>query len=279
MITADEERFLSTHAYVPEHLPGYVVAISQTEPFLLDDYLCYRSQDSLVFIGYPLGSAFSEKALQKALTRAVSRFTPEHVALTAPAIPMPRDACLKYDSDQYYRLDLPALRLPPNARNMIRRASREVRVQRGGTLDDEHRRMIAEFIDSRALGEETRAILHRVPAYVASVPTACVFSARNDRGDLVAFDVAEFGAGQCAFYQFNFVSSAHYIPGASDLLLHELITTAQQRHKSFVNLGLGINEGVARFKEKWGATPFLMYHLCRYRPGLPRAFDSLLGKL
>ncbi|MBT9139112.1 MAG: hypothetical protein DDT31_01693 [Syntrophomonadaceae bacterium] len=52
--------------------------------------------------------------------------------------------------------------------------------------------------------------------------------------------------------------------GASDLILYEIIKTAQEMGKSFVNLGLGINEGVAFFKKKWGGSPFLNYEFCLY---------------
>lgn len=279
MITADEERFVSTHAYVPEHLPGYVVAISRSEPHLLDDYLCYRGEDSLVFVGYPLRSPIDEKALMGALKQAVSRFKPEHVTLTAPAMPLPRDGCLTYGSDHYYKLELSAPGPCSKVRNMIRRASRELHVESGGSLEDAHLRLIGEFLDSRHVSTDARSIFQGVPAYVSSVSTVRVLSAWNARGDLVAFDVADVGARACAFYQFNFVSRTHYLPGASDLLLHELIETARQHGKSFINLGLGINAGVARFKAKWGAAPFLAHQLCRYQVRLPRAFDALLGKL
>jgi hypothetical protein len=39
MITRPEERLISTQAYVPEHVPGYVRTTSGAEPCLLGDYL------------------------------------------------------------------------------------------------------------------------------------------------------------------------------------------------------------------------------------------------
>jgi len=39
MITPQEEEFIKNHTYVPEHLPGYGMSISQGEPFFLEDYL------------------------------------------------------------------------------------------------------------------------------------------------------------------------------------------------------------------------------------------------
>ena len=49
------------------------------------------------------------------------------------------------------------------------------------------------------------------------------------------------------------------VPGASDLLLRELVKVAHAARKKAVNLGLGINDGIRRFKEKWGGVPFLPY--------------------
>jgi hypothetical protein len=86
MITAAEKKFIGTHAHVPEHLPGYVQAISQAEPHLLGHYLCFCGEDALIFNGYPLGSCFDETAMMEVVELAVSRFKPKQVALIAPTI-------------------------------------------------------------------------------------------------------------------------------------------------------------------------------------------------
>ena len=271
--------FIAERAYVPEHLPGYVGAISRAEPHLVGDYLCYRSEDSIIFIGYPLTLPFDDTAMMKSLRAALSRFKPAHVALTAPAISIPRGTCRARDSDHYYRLDLSTSALSSKLRGAIRQASGALRVESAGRMEEAHVRLISEFLDSRRVGDEATYIFERIPAYVSSVSTALVFSARDGSGHLVAFDVAEFGARDYAFYQFNFRSTKRYVPGASDLLLHEVIRVAREEGKSFVNLGLGINEGVTRFKKKWGGHPFLAYECCRYRPGLPNALGFLARKM
>jgi hypothetical protein len=69
----------------------------------------------------------------------------------------------------------------------------------------------------------------------------------------------DLGAADYAFYLFNFRSGKINVPGASDLLFHEMVNLAQTEGKKALNLGLGINAGVRRFKEKWGGTPFLNY--------------------
>ena len=49
------------------------------------------------------------------------------------------------------------------------------------------------------------------------------------------------------------------MPGASDLLFHEMVNLARAEGKMAVNLGLGVDAGIRRFKEKWGGEPFLDY--------------------
>jgi hypothetical protein len=279
MITATEACFIREHAYVPEHLPGYVHAISQAEPYLLGAYLCFQIADSLMFNGYPLGPPTGSQSMLETLESATVRFKPRRVALIAPVIPRDRGRDQIAERDQYYRLDLAQPKIDGKLRNMLRRASRELRVECPRELGEDHTRLISEFASSHPLSQEMRYIFERIPGYVSSVPTAQVFSVRDRTGRLAAFDVAEFGAGSYAFYQFNFRSRAGCVPGASDLLLQAVITAAQERGKRFLNLGLGINAGVRRFKEKWGGTPFLDYEFCRYKTTPPTLLDAVRQRL
>src|SRR5262245_54610996 len=84
VISALDERFIAAHAYVPEHLPGYVGAVSAVEAHWVDDFLCYHGADQIVFIGYPLGRAFDEPAMAASLQAAVARFAPQSVSVVAP---------------------------------------------------------------------------------------------------------------------------------------------------------------------------------------------------
>ena len=78
---------------------------------------------------------------------------------------------------------------------------------------------------------------------------------------------------------FNFSSGANYVPGASDLLLFEVIQQAEAEGKKYINLGLGINPGVTFFKEKWGGVAFLPYASCLYHPTRKEFLEALLQKL
>ncbi|MCJ7784716.1 MAG: hypothetical protein MUP41_12355, partial [Desulfobacterales bacterium] len=124
--------------------------------------------------------------------------------------------------------------------------------------------MVEEFVKTHLAVEATRFIFKRIGEYLSSCPTAWLFDAVNEKEDLVGFDVAEFKPRTYAHYMFNFSSETDYIPGASDLLLSEIIEQAKAEGKKCINLGLGINTGVTFFKKKWSGESYLPYHFGLY---------------
>jgi hypothetical protein len=279
MITASQQDYIEEHAYIPEHMVHYVTAISQAEPFLLGSYLTYSRKDLLIFIGYPLKEDFEEKKMEKTLDEARRRFKPKEISLTAPKIPSSIAKSTRSPSDYYYKLDLSTLSISQKLRNMLKRAGRDLVVERVRELDKEHHQMVNEFFNTHRVDEATQFIMKRIPEYLSSAPSVWVFSARERGGALVAFDIAEFGARQYAIYMFNFTSRSHYVPGASDLLLSEVIKFAKEKNKKFINLGLGINTGVTFFKKKWGGFPLYPYNFCLTSLLKEDNQDSLLNKL
>jgi len=279
MITAAQQDYIEDHAYVPEHIPHYVTAISQTEPFLFGDFLAYAKKDRLIFVGYPFKELFEEKRMRNALEKAIKRFKPESVSLIAPSIPSSLNDCVHPPSDHYYRLDLSALSISQKLRNMLSRAGRELSVEKNRNFDEEHRKMVDDFLKTHPMDEATRFIFERIGDYLSSSTTAWVFDARNNNGELAAFDIAEFKSRNYAIYMFNFSSDTLYVPGASDLLLSEMIKQAKIEKKKYINLGLGINPGVTFFKKKWGGVGFLPYAFCLYHPSRKENLEVLLQKL
>lgn len=278
MLTPEEEELIRERAYLPEHVPPYGGTVSGLEPFLFRGYLYFfREGKPLVFIGYPLDRPPDSPDFKRTLDELIFSRRPEQVALLAPSIPP--EFGTPSSRDRYYDLDLSLLRIPPKVANMLRRASRSLGVTRGRTLSPEHLTLIRLFSESRRIGGETRAIFERIPAYLEASPTAAVFSARDAEGKLAAFDIADFWGKHYAFYMFNFRSSPNPLPGASDLLLREIIAEAESRGKARINLGLGINPGVAFFKTKWGARPSLPHETVLFRRKAPSFFESLLRGL
>jgi len=279
MITSAQEDYIERHAYVPEHIPQYVTAVSKTEPFLFGDFLVYAKKGHLILVGYPLKEPFEEKRMGKALEDAVKRLKPEVVSLTAPTIPSSVKDCVHSPPDHYYRLDLSSVTISQKLRNMLKRAGRVLSVEQNNRFDKGHRRIIAEFLKTHPLDEATRFIFHRIDHYLSLSKTARIFDARTERGELVAFDVAEFRPKDYAFYMFNFSPASLSVPGASDLLLSGVIQQAKTEKKKYINLGLGINPGVTFFKEKWGGAVFLPHTSCLYHPSRKEDLNNLLQKL
>jgi len=266
MITAAQEDYIIRHAYLPEHVPEYVTAISGTEAFLFGNSLAYAGNGLLIFVGYPLGVPFEANRMERDLEEAVKRLNPERVSLMAPSIPPALGKGDHPPGDAYYRMDLSSAGIPQKTRNMLNRAGRELSVSIISHFGTEHGRLVETFLRNRSPDEGTKFIFARIDRYLLAAKTARIFEARTDRGELVAFDVADFKPRDYALYMFNFRSEAHYVPGASDLLLSAMIRQAVAEGKRYLNLGLGINPGVTFFKLKWGGVSFAPHAFCLYNP-------------
>ncbi len=278
MISEKEKEYIYYNAYIPEHVVDYVTSITGGEPFLFEDHVYYVAQRQLFFVGYPLKKIFSMGEMERVLDMAVKSINPYSVSLISPDIENVKHDCTRRESDDYYRLDLKSIRVGQKTGHMIKRASKELDIRVDREITDEHIKMIKEFVESHPVDEERKFIFESIPKYSASVSTAKVFNAIDESGRLVAFDIAEFGSSEYVFYMFNFSSKELSVPGASDLLLNELIKTAVQEGKSYINLGLGMNEGNRFFKKKWGGTAFLDYKYCQYSLSKKEGLLSLLMK-
>lgn len=256
MLNSDEQNRIYQQAYVPEHLPDYVTAISGGEPHLFQDYLCYYHRNHLLFVGYSLADNPAE--ISRVYPAACERFNPGTIALIADdklALPEADDT---QPADCYYRLNLPMKSLSPDVAYMVRRAERELNVQ-VGQFGREHKKIIKNFIGRQDVSDEQVHIFKHVKNYIKHSKTAHLLEARKD-DRLVAFSIVDMGSARYAFYQFNFRSAAIAVPGASDLLFNEMVRMAQSEGKEAINLGLSVHSGIRRFKEKWGGVPFLNHH-------------------
>ena len=274
MLTLEESNFVYQRAYLPEHLPEYVEGISGAEAYLYCDHLCFVRRNHLIFVGYSLGA---ESNTQQAYEAVCHRFQPATVAIIAPQLWLSPSSYENRHEDTYYRLALPVQHLPLEVAYMVRRASRELKVT-VGKFGKEHQQLVKEFLSGHKVTEEQRLIFERIPKYLARSKTARLLEARQESGILVAFSITDIGSANYAFYLFNFRSNKENVPGASDLLFHEIVSLAQDEGKKFINMGLGINPGIRRFKQKWGGVPFFPYTSCSVRRQ-PVQMEALLDKL
>ena len=274
MLDSSEIAHIYRHAYIPEHLPHYTEAIASTEAHLLGEFVCYTRARHLIFVAYPLADGDDDR--HRTYESACTRFQPSTVTVIAPDIPPDIDPDGSAERDAYYKVDLPLTEIDPDVGYMLRRAAREIEICTG-SFQKEHRRVIKEFLKGHDVTPNHKELFTRLPAYLARAPRSFLLEARK-KERLVAFSVVDLSAAEYAFYLFNFRSSNVHVPGASDLLLHEMIKLSEKAEKRFLNLGLGLHEGVRRFKQKWGGVPFLPYRsliIDRH----PTAWGSLAEKI
>jgi hypothetical protein len=255
MLSRNDYSFVYKHAYLPEHLPEYVGAVSGAKPYLIDNYLCYNRKNHLIFIGYPLGIQTGDTSL--VFQNACEKFNPSTIAIIAPELWYENKPIDWQPDDHYYKLDLPLEKPGPKVSYMIRRARRELEIKEV-KLQKQHKKLIKDFIEQHNFSKEQKNVFKKIPRYLNISSTAKIIEAKRGN-ELAAFSIIDIGSADFAFYLFNFRSQDIKIPGASDLLFWEILLLAQSDGKKAINLGLGVNDGIRRFKEKWGGNPFLPY--------------------
>lgn len=274
MLSPEEWRLVYDYGYLPEHLPDYVAAVSEQEPFLHKGYLCYARGGHLTFVGYPLLA--NAPASQEAFESACRRFNAETVSLMAPHVWLTDHADRIEQVDEYFRLELTENVPKPGRLYMTRRAAREISVHEAPFSPDHHR-MTDAFCESKGITGAARHIYGCIPSYLGRSGSAFLLEATKG-GMPVAFIIVDAGAAQYGFYMFSIRSPDVAIPGTSDLLFREMTERLRARGKTYVNLGLGVNEGIRRFKEEWGGVAFLSHESVFFRRKRPGFFRLLLGK-
>ena len=282
MITPEEEAYLLTRASVPEHIVSLMTLISKGHPFLIEDHLGLIKDNWLIFVGYPLEGNFLRERCERVVQWAVETFRPEYLWFVGPEIPPSLlDASTERQTDQYYLFDIERTKPRLSLQRLADKASKELIVERGHSITKEHEALISEFLKRENLPARVRELYRAMPDYIGHSSSAWTLNARDRRGKLCAFTVVELGAKNFSAYILGAHSKKHYVPHASDLLFREMINLTREAGKNAINLGLGVNEGIRRFKEKWGGEPFLRYEFCECRYGTARKaslIDALLGR-
>ena len=283
MITVEEETYILSQAYVPEHIVSLMVLLSKGEPFLIEDYLCYVKDNWLIFIGYPLAQNTSLEKIENILKGTIARFQPEYVWYIGQSVPPSLSrSCTERESDQYYKLDLQSLVIKKDLMRMVQKVKKELTLERSRTMNKEHEGLIKECVKREKPNPWIKAHFLSMPDYIKGSQSAVVLNARNRNGQLLGFYVVELGAKTFATYVVGSHSKKYYVPHASDLLFFEMINLTAEHGKKMIHLGLGVNEGIRRFKEKWGGMPYLNYEFCERFYGYTRTVSlikSLEGKL
>jgi hypothetical protein len=283
VITPEEEACVLTWASVPEHIVSLMTLISKGDPVLLDGHLGIVKDNWLIFIGYPLETNFLRERCERIVQRAVETFRPDYLWFIGPEVPPSLvNTATERQTDQYYLFDIERTKLKPSLLRLADTASKELIVERGRSISKEHEALISELLKREKLPDRVRELYRAMPDYIGHSSSAWALNARDKTGKLCAFTVVELGAKDFSAYILGARSKKHYVPHASDLLFLEMINLTREAGKNRVNLGLGVNAGIRRFKEKWGGKPFLRYEFCECRYGAARRvslIDALMGKL
>lgn len=243
-------------------------------------FIYYKMPWGISFIGYPLGKPFVLEELSNLLWLVIKKESARKISLITPELPEINSDMGSIEHDGYYRLNLTNYNPPPKRLYMVRRAQRDLTVEVGYEVTKRHVHLIKSFLETRNLSPSMEKIYLKIPNYIKSSSSVLIASAYTASGGLAAFSVMDLGSDQYSFYMFNITSSDDYVPGASDLLLYKLITLSIKEGKRYLNLGLGINNGIRMFKKGWGGILFLNYiHATIEQESLSSTLDKVFHKL
>jgi hypothetical protein len=281
MLTSEQENYILTHAYVPEHTVGLMTSLSRGEGYLVDNFFFCRRNDWIVFVGYPLQQKFTLDQFEKVLEKIRINFRPTCISLIAPQIPPQLSAiCKQRDSDYYYTLDTGFPSIGDAVKRNLKKAARMLTVERASQMGDAHRELMDEFVARVKPPKRVKDLFFKMPRYVSAAQSAWVLNAWQSRKVLAAFYVIDLAAGEFANYIIGCYSRTNYVIGASDLLMSELIKLSAENGKAFIHIGLGVSDGIKRFKKKWGASPARRYEMCELvftKPLLTQFLKSILA--
>ena len=281
MLTPEQEKYILTHAYVPEHTVGLMTSLSGGEGFLVDDFFLCRRDDWIVFVGYPLQAEFALDKFETVLEKIRKDFKPARISLIAPQLsPQLGTSCRQRDSDHYYTLDTGPPIIGDAVKRNLKKAAGKLTVERALQMGDAHGELVNEFISRIKPPERVKDLFFKMPRYVESFRSAWVINAWYSKDVLAAFYVVDLAASDFANYIIGCYSQKNYVRGASDLLASELIQMSAENGKTYIHMGLGVSDGVRRFKEKWGAQPVRSYEMCELvfkKPLLTQFLRSILA--
>ena len=273
-------------ARVPEHSPGLMRAMSQGTPFCVGDYFFVQDEDWLMAVAYPLRGVYSHAAFEAALSEALRRLGSKATSCWAvgPDLP-PRLQPHVMDRDRFHVLSATA-QPPARLRSALRRAEQHLHVEEGTVFTPEHRRLWAEFLGRADRGEAAPLAPHVRELY-ARTPEALgeaggqlrLLDARDAQGRLAACLLLDYAPQNFVAYILGAHSRLHYVPYAADLLFAAMLQRARASGKKFIHLGLGVNEGILRFKKKWGAVPSWPYLMADWRQEAPRSGPGVAREL
>ncbi len=266
---------LSLLARVPEHSAHFMSAMSGGSPVVVNDYLFFTGEDWVTGIGYPLRGEFDLSSfilaadlLGDALVARNRSAACEHVDMFVVAPALPAHAVLELggemgEEDRFYILPA-GTDVPAPLRRLARKAGESLRVEEGAEFGAAHRRLWSEMLAKTDMRPNVREMYAKTGRLMqAGVPGVSFLNALDASGNLAASLLIDTSPEKFLSYIIGAHSRRHYTPYATDLLFAHMLAKARRMGKEYIHLGLGVNEGILRFKKKWGAQedlPFVSAH-------------------
>ena len=278
MLSSEQQHYISTHACIPEHTVGLITYLSGGEPYLIDDFFVCRSRDWVILVGYPFEHEFNAAGFERVVEKIKKQFNPETLSLIAPELPSSiAKHCLESERDHYYTLEVKKPEIRSVVRRNLKKARQALRIERAAGMRASHRALMDEFIQRADPPVRVKHMMSKLPGYLDECESAMVLNAWDKRNDLAAFYIIDLAAADFSNYVIGCYSRKNYTLGASDLLIDELIQLSAEFKKRYIHLGLGVNEGIRRFKTKWGAQPTRRYEMCELRLRKPSLIKTILS--
>jgi uncharacterized protein YbaP (TraB family) len=250
---------------VPEHSAAFMRAVSGGRAFVREGFLFLSDRDWLVAIGYPLSrqTAAGEQTppggdFFRVLQSVLRESRAADCWLIAPSLPA---ALLPYrtESDFYYTLasDSP---VPGHLRNPVKKANTFLRIEESRQFGADHRGLWAEFLRFKQIKPQARELFARIP-FILNAPGCDIrlLDARGPDGSLLACLVMDYAPQDFCSYLIGARCGTNTVPHAGDALFARMLQRAGEEGKKYIHLGLGVNDGIRRFKIKWGGERALAY--------------------
>jgi hypothetical protein len=144
----------------------------------------YESEGTLVLVGYPLHDPRDEKAMAAAVQEALRLPGLRRITVIGSSQPGPAPEAVEIIEDSYYALPVPAPAPGQKLKNLLRHAGRELVLNCGRRLDDDHLALVRRYLDERPLAAGTRHIFRQMARYIEASTSSRVGSARRADGRL-----------------------------------------------------------------------------------------------
>lgn len=218
-------------------------------------------------IAYPLRGPYKEKRFEAALDKALKESGAKDCFAIGADLPAKIQPAV-VSRDSYYVLGSDA-KPPKRLINPIKKAENLLIVSEGDVFKPQHRKLWNEFLSFHGSGERMSPRVIELYLKTPMVISKCegnlrLLDAQDLNGNLVASLLLDYSPRHFTSYIIGAHSRKYSVPHATDLLFWKMIQNSKNAGKRFIHLGLGVNDGISRFKLKWGARRYFPYQMASW---------------